>query len=174
MKLVVPPHMKLRSVDVDDHEWLVGLHNDPVVLRNMTHPQSITIAHHLAWWEKISHDDRQLRLVFEVDGARAGFAKFYDIDHVNRNCVLGGDVHKDHRGLGYAKHMWTLMLQLCFDTMDLHRVGLTTAEYNVIGRQVYHNLGFREEGRLAQSLYRDGKFHDTLCCSMLKDAWNNR
>jgi len=164
----------LRSVQDDDHEWLVDLHNDPSVLYNMTHPQPITMEHHMAWWSKISHDHRQLRLIFTVDGQRVGFTKFYDIDRANQNCVLGADIHKSFRGRGLAKCMWSLMLDKCFDELGLRRVSLTTAEYNTIGIKTYEGLGFQREGLLTQSLWRSGKFHDQICMYMLDIHWRHR
>ena len=167
--------MILRNVTDDDHEFLLALHNDPDVLKNLTHPEQITIAQHLAWWEKIKTNPTQRRLIFEVNGERVGFAKFYDIDPTNKSCVLGGDIHKDHRGKGFAKHMWSLMLDQCFyEPLFLHRVSLTTAAYNEIGHRVYRGLGFEEEGRLVESLWRGDKFHDQICMYMLDTHWKYR
>lgn len=172
MKYAVNPVIfRLRPVTDDDHEFLVDLHNDPQVLKNLTHSEPITMGQHLAWWNKIRSNPNQLRLVFEVAGERCGFAKFYDIDTGNRNCILGGDIHRDFRGRGYAKYMWSLMLQKCFDELKLHRVGLTTAEYNEVGQHVYHKLGFQEEGRLVKSLWRNGEFHDQILMYMLYPDW---
>lgn len=165
------PALGLRPVEDNDHAWLVELHNDPEVLRNVTHPAPITMAQHVVWWDRISHDHRQLRLIFTVGGSAAGFAKFYDIDQANRNCVLGADLHKSFRNQGLAKGMWKLMLRACFENLNLHRVSLTTAAYNTVAQHVYRNLGFREEGRLTQSLFRDGVFHDQICMFMLRDDW---
>jgi diamine N-acetyltransferase len=156
----VPVNMRLRQVVHDDHMFLIDLHNDPDVLMNLTNPQPITIA-----------DERQLRLVFTVDDQKVGFTKFYNIDRVNSNCVLGADIHKDYRGKGYAKHMWNLMLNHCFNILGLHRVSLTTAEYNHIAYHLYLKLGFREEGKLTQSLCRNGKFYDQYVFFMLKEDW---
>lgn len=167
----VPSNMSLRPVNDDDHEFLVDLHNDPFVLRNVTHPQPITMEHHLAWWRKVSHDHRQLRLIFSVDSQRVGFTKFYDIDQANNCCVVGADIHRDHRGKGLAKFMYTLMGQVCFDRLNLNRVSLTTAEFNDVGIHLYKSLGFKEEGRLTKSLFRDGKYHDQICMYMLSDDW---
>lgn len=168
-----PVNMKLRQVADGDHEFLTDLHNDPEVLVNMTHPEPITLDQHFAWWRGIKDDPKQLRLVFEVDGLRTGFTKFYDIDPHNGCCVLGADIHKAYRGSGYAKFMWTLMIERCFNDMSLHRVSLSTAGYNAIGQRVYRSLGFREEGRLIESLYRDGKYHDQLLMYMLRDQWED-
>ena len=167
-------NMMLVPVRSNDHWWLVELHNDPAVLRNLTNPQPITIEQHMAWWSKIVHDDTQLRLIFTVNGTRVGFTKFYYIDAHNKCCVLGADIHKDYRGKGYAKHMWSLMLDHCFSSLGCHRVCLTTADYNDVAQHIYKKLGFKEEGRLTQSLYRDGKFHDQILMYMLRDDWESR
>ena len=170
--MIVPPtSMQLRAPLPDDHRWLVDLHNDPEVLRNLTHPEPITMEQHLAWWESTRINPKQLRLVFTVEGERVGFTKFYDIDRTNHNCALGADIHKDHRGKGYAKSMWAMMLNVSFMALQMHRVSLTTATYNNIGQRVYRGLGFQEEGRLTQSLFRDGVFHDQICMYMLREDW---
>jgi RimJ/RimL family protein N-acetyltransferase len=155
-------NMILREINHGDHEWLVELHNDPEVLKNLTNPNPITLNQHLSWWEKISKDNSQKRKIFEINSERVGFTKFYNIDFTNRNCILGADIHKNFRGKGYAKFMWSLMLDYCKE-IGLHRVSLTTAEYNLIGQRVYKNLGFIEEGKLISSLYRDEKFFDQIC-----------
>lgn len=174
MRIDVPDQYYLRPVEDDDHPFLVELHNDPEVLRNLTHPEPITMDQHLRWWERQKSDRRQLRLIFVADGKRAGVAKFYDYDAWNRTIVLGADIHKDFRGKGLAKFLWTMMLERCFDGFRVHRCGLTTAEYNRVGFHVYSKLGFKEEGRLYESLFRDGKFYDQICMYMTEKDWEDR
>ncbi|MEO5741994.1 MAG: GNAT family protein [Vicinamibacterales bacterium] len=158
----------LRDVRDDDHRWLVELHNDPDVLYNLTDPKPITLESHLAWWKSLNQNS-QIRKVFCVDDERAGFTKFYNIDRTNRNCVLGADLHREFRGRGLARHMWTLMLHVCFEDLKLHRVSLTTAEYNARARHVYSTLGFLQEGRMIASLHRDEKYYDQICMYLLRN-----
>lgn len=163
--------MRLRPVQADDHPWLVELHNDLDVLHNMTDPRPVTMESHLAWWRSTQADPRQQRFVFDIDGARVGFAKVYNIDQANSNCLLGGDIHRDHRGNGYAARMWGLLLTHVFTDIGLHRVSLTTAEYNDVAMRVYVRLGFKPEGRLVQSLRRNDQFHDQICMYLLRHEW---
>lgn len=170
--MIFPPtNMQLRAPADGDHPWLVALHNDPEVLRNLTDPRPITLEQHLGWWYGIRIDPKQLRLVFTVDGDPVGFTKFYNIDRVNNNCVLGADIHKNHRGRGLARLMWAMMLNVSFMSLNLKRVSLTTADYNVIAQRVYNGLGFKEEGRQVKSLHRDGQYHDQICMYMLDEDW---
>lgn len=158
----------INPTSLDHHIWLVELHNDPVVLNNITDSTPVTLDSHLSWWSKLNHI-REERFIFTVDGVNAGFAKFYQIDRGNMNCVLGADLHKNFRGQGLAKPMWKLMLQHCFSSLNLHRVSLTTASFNLVAQKVYRDLGFVEEGRKIQSLYRDGIFYDEICMYLLKE-----
>jgi len=174
------PSFSLRPIVISDHDWLISLHNDPVVLKNLTDPSPISYADHLKWYRGVEDNPRQKRMIFVVDdidkqlGGPAGLTKFYDIDKNNGCCTLGADIHKDFRGNGYAKHMWTLMLDMCFNTFRLHRVALSTAEFNETAIHIYKKLGFNVEGRLTQSLFRDGKYYDQIMMYMLANDWWNR
>ena len=168
----VPHNMRLRRVLCpDDHKFLVDLHNDPEVLRNITNPTPITMEDHMSWWYKIERDDNEQRFIFTVDDTRVGFTKFYNIDRVNRNCVLGADIHKDHRGHGYAKFMWSLMLKYCFFDLSMHRVSLTTAQFNCIGPKLYIDLGFVIEGMNIDALCRDDVYYNCIMMYMTRDMW---
>lgn len=170
----VPDQFYLRPVEEDDHQFMLDLHNDPVVLNNLTHPEPITMDQHLRWWDRMKSNRRQLRLIFVADCHRAGLAKFYDYDAMNQTITLGADIHKDYRGNGWAKFLWTLMLARCFEGFRVWRAGLTTAEYNDVGQHIYRKLGFKEEGKLTQSLYRDGKRYDQLMMFMTRDDWSKQ
>ena len=169
--LITRDRFALNSVNSkSSHCWLVELHNDPAVLYNVTHPTPINYDDHIVWWNKLGLNEQ--RFIFTVDGEKAGFTKFYRIDSVNSNCDLGADLQINFRGRGFAQPMWELMLHHAFITLNLHRVGLTTASYNTIGQRVYEKLGFMEEGRKRHSLYRDGVYYDELCMSMTKEEYN--
>lgn len=159
---------KLRTVESDDHEWLVELHNDPAVLRNLTDSRPITLESHMRWWVNLDHD-REERRVFTIDGTRIGFCKFTH-DRPNRSVCLGADIHKTHRGKGLARGMWELMLDHVF-AGPTHRAWLTTADYNVVGQRVYEGLGFVIEGRMEESLYRAGEYRDQIVMRMMRREW---
>jgi diamine N-acetyltransferase len=164
----------LREVKFKDHDWLVSLHNDPDVLKNLTVAKPITFKDHLTWWNKIKKSCTEERFIFMVDNEMVGFTKFYKIDNINKNCVLGADIDKDHRGKGYARFMWTLMLDYCFDTLKLWRVSLTTAEFNTIAQHVYKKLGFLEEGKFTQSLLRDEQYKDEILMYMTQTMYKKQ
>lgn len=161
----------LRNVVTnDEHKWLVELHNDPDVLKNVTDPTPITFESHMNWWRSRGRNEEYL--LFCVNDVPVGITKFRPIDRVNRNVVLGADIHADHRGKGYAKHMWAKMLDHAFDNLGMWRASLITAEFNEKAIHIYRKLGFVEEGRHIDLLLREGKFHDAVCMYMLAKDWN--
>lgn len=163
----------LRPVfDTDEeHRWLVETHNDPVVLRNLTNNAPITLESHLVWWNRIQRNHLEERLIFCVNGERAGFTKFYSIG--SKSCLLGADLHRDYRGKGHAGPMWQLMLERCFIYYNLEYVELTTAEYNEIAQRVYKKLGFREIYRKTGSLIRENVAYDEIVMRLDRNEWKN-
>ena len=158
----------LRNITSEDHNWLVELHNDPLVLKNVTDPTPITLKSHMKWWKSID-GKKQIRKIFTVNNEKSGLCKFYNVDYINNNCVLGADIHENHRGNGYAFFMWNLMLDFCYKDLGLHRVSLTTASYNKVGQHVYKKVGFKVEGMQKQSLLRDNKYYDQVCMYHLRE-----
>ena len=52
--------------------------------------------------------------------------------------------------------------------MNLHRVDLQVFEFNERAIASYRKVGFREEGRLRQHMYRDGRYWDIIHMGILR------
>jgi RimJ/RimL family protein N-acetyltransferase len=154
----------LRDVEESDHSWLIELHNDPVVLNHMTHPEPITEQSHKKWWKSICEDSNQERFIFCVDGESVGITKF-KFDFWNERCELGADIYKAFRGKGFAKPMWKLMLEKCSER-NVRAVFLTTIEFNEIAIKIYRDIGFVDCGRFPSSLRREDKWYDEIFMTM--------
>ena len=50
---------------------------------------------------------------------------------------------------------------------------LTVSELNIGGVKAYQKAGFKTEGRLRQSCFRDGAHHDKIIMSILRDEYYN-
>ena len=55
----------LVEVRDNDHEWLVELHNDPLVLHNITNPSPITLENHIMWWKNLNTNKKPSKNFFE-------------------------------------------------------------------------------------------------------------
>ena len=74
----------------------------------------------------------------------------------------------DARGRGLGVEAFHLLLRFAFDEVGLHRVELRVFDFNEPAKRLYRRLGFREEGRLRDAVFRDGRYHDELVMAMLE------
>jgi RimJ/RimL family protein N-acetyltransferase len=78
---------------------------------------------------------------------------------------------KDAWGHGYGTEATRLMLGHAFETLGLHRIGLSVFEFNERAIRSYLSCGFTIEGRLRESIWRDGRWWDELAMSILASEW---
>jgi len=111
-----------------------------------------------------------------VDGGRLiGSTGLHDISAKNRTAVFGiaiGDPAAQGRGLG--AEATELVLRFGFDELGLHRIGVEAFAYNTRALALYRRLGFVDEGRRRDALYRDGRHHDIVAMAMLEDEFRAR
>lgn len=74
-------------------------------------------------------------------------------------------------GHGYGTEATALMLGHAFDTLHLHRVGLSVFEFNERAIRSYRRCGFQVEGRARGAIWRDGRFWDEIQMSILEPEW---
>ena len=96
-----------------------------------------------------------------------------NIDWRARTATLGGSVsRRADRGSGFGTDAATSILRYGFRELDLFRVEASTAEYNAPARRVLEKLGFREEGRRRQALYRGGRRWDGVIYGLLRSEFS--
>ena len=89
-----------------------------------------------------------------------------------RSVELSLLVDADHWGQGFGMDMMQTILEACFDGWGVHRIGVRVEEGNERALALYRRLGFKEEGRLRQAAFRDGRHADVLLFSLLAEEWS--
>ncbi|KAH8832523.1 acyl-CoA N-acyltransferase [Flagelloscypha sp. PMI_526] len=74
-------------------------------------------------------------------------------------------------GKGYAKEVVEWLLGYAFDNLGYHRMGLNVYGGNTRAIKLYEKIGFKEEGRIREALYCNGKWEDSIEMGMLKREW---
>ena len=161
----------LEPLDEARLEWARQLHNDPDVLKMLTDPRVVTVEEQQEWFVRLQKSNSSLRWVAEVDGASVGVVRIDQIDRHNKSVCVGLDIHRDHRGKGYARHIYDCVLNYWFIRENFNRVWLMVAAYNYIARHLYISLGFVEEGVQREGLIKDGVKHDYVMMSILKSEY---
>lgn len=81
---------------------------------------------------------------------------------------------KDVWGQGYGTEATALMVEHAFARLGLHRVALSVFEFNPRAVKAYAKVGFVEEGRAREAIFRDGRFWDEIHMSVLASEWEAR
>ena len=113
--------------------------------------------------------------VIEVADARpVGMVSLIGIDPVNRHGEPGRFLIGDEaavQGVPAAVEATKLLYELAFDELDLVRLcGIVAAE-NTLMVKWQRFLGMREEGRLRDHLFLDGRFQDAVFLGLLVDDY---
>ena len=106
--------------------------------------------------------------VIECGVAVAGQVRLHSISQADRAAQLAiGLLSPADLGRGIGRQAIGLMLDRGFGPLGLHRVGLKVLAFNARAIACYRACGFVEEGRLRQSAWIDGEWHDDVLMGLL-------
>lgn len=109
------------------------------------------------------------------NGRLIGTCELWGIDQYNRNAHIGIKLAvESDRGKGYGREALALLVNYAFAQRGLHRVQLETFTHNTAMRRCAEDVGFREEGRLRESGWSDGRFNDDVIYGLLAAEWSTR
>lgn len=163
----------IRMMEHRDIEAARLLHNDDATLARLTDVLHVSAAQQEAWYLSVSTSRTSRRYVARVraDDSFVGMFRVDRLDFQNRNCLVGCDVAPGQRRRGYAEEIFGYVLDYLFRQLGLHRVGLVTLADNAPAIALYRKLGFAEEGRERQAIFRDGGFKDLVAMGLLAREW---
>jgi RimJ/RimL family protein N-acetyltransferase len=108
----------------------------------------------------------------ETGWTHIGSCSFVDIDWRSRAGECGiviGD--KTQWGKGYGTDAMRTLVGVGFHTLNLHRIWLQVFDDNARAIRSYEKIGFRNEGRLRESDFYQGRYRDTLIMAILRSEW---
>ena len=111
-------------------------------------------------------------IVEKKSGKSIGITSLVHIDYKNRNaeCIIDiGD--KESWGKGYGTEALKLLLDFGFLELNLHRVSLRVFSFNGRAIKLYEKLGFQQEGKSRESIFRNGRWHDIIHMSILQNEY---
>jgi RimJ/RimL family protein N-acetyltransferase len=172
--------INLRAVERHDVPLLHRWFNDPVVMDGWGWSAPARSIQHVAsqvedWLAREMVVDRPEAFIAE---SLAGDPIGLVVVRVERpeacSVELSLLVDADHWGEGFGMDMMQTILEACFGGWGVHRIGVRIEESNERALALYHRLGFKEEGRLCQAAFRDGRHEDVLLFGQLAAEWPTR
>jgi RimJ/RimL family protein N-acetyltransferase len=106
----------------------------------------------------------------DVEGAFVGACGLFNVNPTARTCELGiaiGD--KAYWGQGYGREAVRLLVQYAFHYRNFRRVWLWVHAANERAIRAYQVAGFREEGRLRQHAWSNGRYDDVVYMGVLRE-----
>lgn len=164
----------LRPIQMRDLERFYRWFNDPKLRMFLLLPFPTTRTGEKEFIRRVTNlkDAVVLSMIVKKGGRLIGSASLFKIDNVSRKAELGiaiADLEMTSRG--YGPEAMALMLDYAFRTLNLHRVWLSVHAFNERAKKAYRSLGFVEEGRLRESYFWDGRYHDDILMGILRDGW---
>jgi len=157
----------IRLLERRDLEEARLLHNDDSTFLQLTDISHVSEAQQEQWFQSISTSRSSRRYVarLRVGGCSGSTTSTRGIATPSSAVVAA------QRRNGYASEMFDYMLRNLIDQCGLHRVGLVTLASNTPSLALYRKLGFVEEGRERQAIFRDGQYHDLIAMGLLAAEW---
>ena len=106
------------------------------------------------------------------DGTHIGTVGLHQINHKDRNCELGiaiGDVGSREKGNGFEAE--SLMTNYAFSELAMHRVYARVHSDNPRSLKCLEKVGFKEEGRRKEAVFKSGGFLDEILLAVLASEW---
>lgn len=167
-------NLVLRAIEEKDAKVLMDLINDPEIENSVfgwSYPVSLLAQK--KWIMNLSNDS-SVRYAITYEKQMVGVAIISSIDMKNRIANMNIKLLKSFRGKGIAIRSLKLIINYCFEELNLHCLTANVIENNDKSRKLWIKLGFQQEGILRDRVYKNGKYHNAIAYSLLKEEYYER
>ena len=171
--MITGKRIYLRAWERSDLEAFTRWFNDPEVTVNLgdAYPALSSIQEERFFDQAITEQHRYA-IVLREGNLLIGNCSLMNLDARNRSAELGIVIgEKAYWNQGYGREAVAMLLEIAFEGLGLNRVELRYYAFNMRGRRAYEAAGFVEEGRLRQSQFVSGAFHDAVIMSVLAEEY---
>ena len=102
-----------------------------------------------------------------------GSIGLHGINSKDHNATFGialGD--KKFWNKGYGTEAARLIIKYGFEQLNLHRISSSAYSFNERSIKMHLKVGFTEEGRRRQAIFKNGAYHDEVMFGLLRQEWN--
>ena len=173
--------IQLRALEPSDLNCLYRWENDTTVwsVSGTLAPFSrYVLEQYLASSHQDIYTNKQLRLMIELnymdeedrEGVRSiGCIDLFDFDPKNRRAGVGILIaDRNDRGKGYATEALHLLVEYCFDVLDLHQVYSNVRVDNEQSVALFKKLGFEVTGLKQDWIFDGGRYYDEYTMQMIR------
>lgn len=165
----------LRALEPDDYKTSIEWRRDNEIWGMVGSTKYfVSEAYEKKWVEDTIFNSRNIKLaVCEVNSNKyIGNVYATDIDQTNRSCTTGVLIgNREYWGRGYASEAYRLLLDYLFNERNVYRVQAYVLESNEASMKMHQKVGYKIEGTLRQSVYKNGRYQNQVLLSLLKEEF---
>lgn len=163
--------IQLRSISESDIDRIIELCQDPMISEmtlNVPHPYSYEHARY--FYDRIVLNDksRQYAICLRDNSELIGVIgiNFHQTKHWMAE--IGYWIGKEYRNQGYMTQALKMVIEICFNELNLIRVYATHNPNNPASGKVMLNAGMNCEGTLKAFIKKNDQYLDTVQYSIIK------
>jgi RimJ/RimL family protein N-acetyltransferase len=173
--------VELRPVQRADISYFLQWFNDPDVTQYLLMYMPMTEMVEQKFIEDLGTQPAGTNAFFvieAIDGENRrpiGSLNLHNIspkDHVATFGIAVGD--KKYWSKGYGTEAAGLIIRYGFEQLNLHRISSSAFSFNERSIKMHLKVGFKEEGRQREVVFKNGAYHDEVMFGLLRDEWQKR
>lgn len=162
----------LRIMTASDLDNVLAWRNHPEIRRYMYTQHEISLAEHVAWFERASQDPHKHLLMFQVDGIARGFVNLSE--KAASGVADWGFYIAPEAPKGTGRQLGQTALNHAFDNLFLHKICGQTLAFNERSIKFHRDLGFQQEGVLRDQHYDGNNYSAVICFGLLNAEWPSK
>lgn len=163
--------MHLKPVEREDLEWILQYRNDPQKYVNFNQPMPLSYEQQEGWYNDQVLTKKTFAYIVYINKNKIGYIALQNINWIVRSAeishFLATDINPE-----LAKFAHEMMLVVAFNNLNLNRVHSVCFEFNDIFFRL-EELGFKKEGLLKQSCFKNERYWDSYPIAVLREEWKS-
>ena len=170
--------VQLRPVQRADISYFLEWFNDPEVTQYLGMYLPMTEMAEQKFIEELGTTRATTQLIFVIEaiegdkGKPIGSTGLDRINNKDHNATFGISIgDKKYWSKGYGTEAAKLMVRYGFEQLNLHRISSSAWSFNERSIKMHLKMGFREEGRRREAVFKNGEYCDEVTFGLLREEW---
>lgn len=162
------------NMNQEEARMVLRWRNNDEVRKWMYRETPITAEEHKDFLASLKTDPRNFYYLVKEGERYLGVINLTRLDYANRHAYLGIYRNPEEEIIHTGTKLGRILLTLAFDIAGLHTLKLEVIEDNERAIHLYKKMGFVEEGRLREFVFRDGKWKDVIIMGMTEEEYRRK
>jgi len=166
----------LRALEPDDYKTTIKWRNDDEIWSKVGGPKHfVSEEYERQWIINAINNNKEVRLgiCLKENKELIGLTSIIDIDWINRSAqcsIMMGE--KQYWGKGIGSESSMLLLKFAFYERNFERIWAHILESNIGSLKMFEKCGYKSEGLLRNSVYKNGRYQNQVVMSILRDEFD--